>query len=35
MFNNLDDKAFKIVIDAMDTKEFKQDDIVINQGDDG
>jgi len=35
MFANLDDKELKIVIDAMEVKNFDQGDVIIKQKDDG
>ena len=35
MFNNLDDKDTKTIIDAMDESKFRKDDIVITQGEHG
>ena len=35
MFKNLEEKELNIVIDAMAVKEFKENDMVITEGDDG
>lgn len=35
LFQALDDKEFKIVVDAMDEKKFKAGEYVIKQGEDG
>ncbi len=35
LFNSLDEDQYKIVIDAMEKKEFKQGDWIIKQGEDG
>lgn len=35
MFNNLETKNQEIVIEAMEIKEYKKDDVVIKQNDDG
>jgi cAMP-dependent protein kinase regulator len=35
MFSALDDKDLKTVINAMEEQNFKKDDLVIKQGDDG
>ena len=35
MFMNLEKKNQEIVIEAMEIKEYKKDDIVIKQNDDG
>ena len=35
MFNNLDENDFKIVLDAMEKKQFVSGDWVIKQGEDG
>lgn len=35
LFNSLDSKELKIIIDAMELKKFNKDEIIINQGDHG
>jgi cAMP-dependent protein kinase regulator len=35
LFNSLDANELKIVIDAMDVRKFKKDDVVIEQGEQG
>ena len=35
MFKNLEDKDMETILSAMEIKEFKKDDMVITQGDDG
>jgi cAMP-dependent protein kinase regulator len=35
LFNSLDSKELKIIIDAMEIKNFKKGEIIINQGDQG
>lgn len=35
MFKGLDEKALNIVIKAVDVKQFKKDDSVIKQGENG